>query len=186
MAIRSTERTSTCLREFRLRSRHRDQLIDGKRHFARDWSYCLCAKVNSWYWKFCKILFVFECSLISMVGNCRFARHGLHNIVCLRRYSEIKYYNFGNPGFSQGTGHFTQVQAIYILTYLFLITVILNKVVWKGSTEIGVGVGQKGSKVSLAFHYWTEVKGLFLKLTLHCVLRHSARSILHTSPTALY
>lgn len=49
-------------------------------------------------------------------------------------YSEIKYYNFGNPGFSQGTGHFTQV-------------------VWKGSTEIGVGVGQKGSKVVVVANY---------------------------------
>merc|ERR1712034_65476 len=44
-----------------------------------------------------------------------------------RWYSEIKYYNFGNPGFSQG--------------------------VWKGSTEIGVGVGQKGSKVVVVANY---------------------------------
>jgi len=51
-----------------------------------------------------------------------------------RWYSEIKDYNFGNPGFSQGTGHFTQV-------------------VWKGSTEIGVGVGQKGSKVVVVANY---------------------------------
>merc|ERR1712079_167404 len=43
-------------------------------------------------------------------------------------YSEIKDYTFGTEP-SQGgpvTGHFTQV-------------------VWKGSTEVGVGVGQKGS-----------------------------------------
>ena len=118
VATTSMERTSTCRLEARPRSRHRDQLIAGNRYFARDLSYCLCAKVNSWCWKFCKILlvlFVFECSLRSMDGKRRFARHGLHNIVCVRRYSEIKYYNFGNPGFSQGTGHFTQVQAIHIL-----------------------------------------------------------------------
>jgi len=36
-------------------------------------------------------------------------------------YQEILQYDFGSPGFSSGTGHFTQV-------------------VWKGTTEIGCGV----------------------------------------------
>merc|ERR1711963_13550 len=51
-------------------------------------------------------------------------------------YSEIKDYTFGTEP-SQGgpvTGHFTQV-------------------VWKGSTEVGVGVGQKGSNVVVVANY---------------------------------
>lgn len=36
-------------------------------------------------------------------------------------YDEIRYYDWGNPVFSMKTGHFTQV-------------------VWKSSTEIGVGI----------------------------------------------
>lgn len=36
-------------------------------------------------------------------------------------YDEIQYYNWNNPGFSSATGHFTQV-------------------VWRASTEIGVGI----------------------------------------------
>lgn len=103
--------------------------IVGTGNFARDWSYCLCSNVRWDQWLVKEVL----------------------QEVCVRRYSEIKDYNFGNPGFSQGTGHFTQV-------------------VWKGSTEIGVGVGQKGSKVSLAFHYWTEVEGLFLSLSIDLAL----------------
>lgn len=41
-------------------------------------------------------------------------------------YSEIKDYNFNSGGFSSGTGHFTQV-------------------VWKGSTELGVGIAKNGN-----------------------------------------
>ena len=37
-------------------------------------------------------------------------------------YDEIKYYNFNQPGYSSAVGHFTQV-------------------VWKGSTNLGVGIG---------------------------------------------
>lgn len=35
-------------------------------------------------------------------------------------YNEIKDYDFSNPGFAAGTGHFTQV-------------------IWKGTTEVGIG-----------------------------------------------
>ncbi|EFX70384.1 hypothetical protein DAPPUDRAFT_61402 [Daphnia pulex] len=38
-------------------------------------------------------------------------------------YNEIQNYDFGNPGFSSATGHFTQV-------------------VWKASTELGVGLAE--------------------------------------------
>ena len=38
-------------------------------------------------------------------------------------YDEVKQYNFNNPGFISGTGHFTQV-------------------VWKGSREVGFGYAQ--------------------------------------------
>lgn len=38
-------------------------------------------------------------------------------------YDEVKDYDYSNPGFSMGTGHFTQV-------------------VWKGSTELGCGAAE--------------------------------------------
>merc|ERR1711936_617815 len=51
-------------------------------------------------------------------------------------YSEIKDYTFGKEPSGGGpvTGHFTQV-------------------VWKGSTEVGVGVAQEGSKVVVVANY---------------------------------
>merc|ERR1712198_529264 len=51
-------------------------------------------------------------------------------------YSEIKDYTFGKEPSRGGpvTGHFTQV-------------------VWKGSTEVGVGVAQEGSKVVVVANY---------------------------------
>merc|ERR1719186_1948420 len=51
-------------------------------------------------------------------------------------YSEIKDYKFGKEPSRGGpvTGHFTQV-------------------VWKGSTEVGVGVAQEGSKVIVVANY---------------------------------
>merc|ERR1712061_17464 len=51
-------------------------------------------------------------------------------------YSEIKDYTFGREPSRGGpvTGHFTQV-------------------VWKGSSEVGVGVAQKGSKVIVVANY---------------------------------
>ncbi|XP_059193410.1 Golgi-associated plant pathogenesis-related protein 1-like [Centropristis striata] len=49
-------------------------------------------------------------------------------------YGEIKDYNWGNPGFSGQTGHFTQV-------------------VWKDSTELGVGMATNGNKVFVVGQY---------------------------------
>ncbi|XP_024131590.1 Golgi-associated plant pathogenesis-related protein 1 [Oryzias melastigma] len=49
-------------------------------------------------------------------------------------YSEIKDYNFAKPGFQSGTGHFTQV-------------------VWKNSTELGVGMATDGKSVFVVGQY---------------------------------
>ncbi|KAI1882369.1 hypothetical protein AGOR_G00249970 [Albula goreensis] len=49
-------------------------------------------------------------------------------------YSEIKDYNFRNPGFKSGTGHFTQV-------------------VWKSSKEVGVGLATDGNTVFVVGQY---------------------------------
>ncbi|XP_016329445.1 Golgi-associated plant pathogenesis-related protein 1 [Sinocyclocheilus anshuiensis] len=49
-------------------------------------------------------------------------------------YSEIKDYNFSSPGFQSSTGHFTQV-------------------VWKSSTELGVGLATDGNTVFVVGQY---------------------------------
>uniref|UniRef100_A0A673BRL9 Im:7150988 n=1 Tax=Sphaeramia orbicularis TaxID=375764 RepID=A0A673BRL9_9TELE len=49
-------------------------------------------------------------------------------------YSEIKDYSWSNPGFSGNTGHFTQV-------------------VWKETTEVGVGVATDGNKLFVVGQY---------------------------------
>ncbi|MEV4128101.1 CAP family protein [Nocardia sp. NPDC049707] len=49
-------------------------------------------------------------------------------------YAEIKDYNFTEPGFSDKTGHFTQV-------------------VWKGSKQIGVGIVCTGSTAYVVANY---------------------------------
>uniref|UniRef100_UPI0037E765B3 Golgi-associated plant pathogenesis-related protein 1-like isoform X1 n=2 Tax=Semicossyphus pulcher TaxID=241346 RepID=UPI0037E765B3 len=49
-------------------------------------------------------------------------------------YSEIKDYNWSSPGFTGSTGHFTQV-------------------VWKDSTELGVGMATDGNKVFVVGQY---------------------------------
>lgn len=49
-------------------------------------------------------------------------------------YDEIQLYNFNKPGFSSGTGHFTQV-------------------VWMGSRELGVAVAQKNGAIFVVANY---------------------------------
>ncbi|XP_071759653.1 Golgi-associated plant pathogenesis-related protein 1-like isoform X1 [Centroberyx gerrardi] len=49
-------------------------------------------------------------------------------------YSEIKDYSWSSPGFGQKTGHFTQV-------------------VWKDSTEVGVGLATDGRSVFVVGQY---------------------------------
>ncbi|XP_036383727.1 Golgi-associated plant pathogenesis-related protein 1-like isoform X1 [Megalops cyprinoides] len=49
-------------------------------------------------------------------------------------YSEIKDYHFSNPGFASNTGHFTQV-------------------VWKDTTEVGVGLATDGQTIFVVGQY---------------------------------
>ncbi|XP_019716567.1 Golgi-associated plant pathogenesis-related protein 1-like isoform X2 [Hippocampus comes] len=49
-------------------------------------------------------------------------------------YDEVKHYNWSYPGFSGNTGHFTQL-------------------VWKTSTELGVGMATDGNKVIVVGQY---------------------------------
>ncbi|XP_070563419.1 Golgi-associated plant pathogenesis-related protein 1-like [Ptychodera flava] len=49
-------------------------------------------------------------------------------------YDEIDIYNYNNPGFSSGTGHFTQV-------------------VWANSQKVGCGIAQSGGSVYVACEY---------------------------------
>ncbi|XP_077378777.1 GLI pathogenesis-related 2 [Festucalex cinctus] len=49
-------------------------------------------------------------------------------------YGEVKQYSWSNPGFSGNTGHFTQV-------------------VWKASTQLGVGMATDGNKVFVVGQY---------------------------------
>lgn len=50
------------------------------------------------------------------------------------RYDEIKDYDFKNPGFSQVTGHFTQV-------------------IWKSSTKLGAAFARSGNQIIVVAHY---------------------------------
>ena len=50
-------------------------------------------------------------------------------------YSEIKYYDYNNPGFSMDTGHFTQV-------------------VWKASKEFGIGVACAKNECYMTGNYY--------------------------------
>ncbi|XP_026844644.1 protein PRY1 [Drosophila persimilis] len=49
-------------------------------------------------------------------------------------YNEINQYHWGSPSFSMGTGHFTQV-------------------VWKNSTELGVGFAKRGNVIYVVCNY---------------------------------
>uniref|UniRef100_A0A8C1JZC8 Im:7150988 n=1 Tax=Cyprinus carpio TaxID=7962 RepID=A0A8C1JZC8_CYPCA len=63
----------------------------------------------------------------------RYRLSGLHSLK-IAWYSEIKDYNFSSPGFQYSTGHFTQV-------------------VWKSSTELGVGLATDGNTVFVVGQY---------------------------------
>ena len=91
------------------------------------------------------------------------------------RYSEIKDYTFGKEPSRGGpvTGHFTQVNLnlkIFMMlktfSWLWFITIMIIqmiwlKVVWKGSTEVGVGVAQEGSKVVLLLFFLSTIYPFF-------------------------
>ncbi|XP_061134609.1 Golgi-associated plant pathogenesis-related protein 1-like isoform X3 [Syngnathus typhle] len=49
-------------------------------------------------------------------------------------YGEVEKYSWSNPGFSANTGHFTQI-------------------VWKASTQLGVGMATDGNKVFVVGQY---------------------------------
>ena len=49
-------------------------------------------------------------------------------------YNEIQQYNFNNPGFASGTGHFTQL-------------------VWAETTQIGVGKATNGGQTFVVANY---------------------------------
>ncbi|XP_068167277.1 Golgi-associated plant pathogenesis-related protein 1 isoform X2 [Antennarius striatus] len=73
-------------------------------------------------------------------------------------YDEINSYNFGNPGFASGTGHFTQV-------------------VWNNSTELGVGMATDGNYVFVVGQYRPagNIMGQFQKNVLPAVPRTRPR-----------
>ena len=50
------------------------------------------------------------------------------------RYDEIKKYDFNNPRYIRGTGHFTQI-------------------VWKNSQKLGVGIAKKGREIVVVAQY---------------------------------
>ncbi len=50
-------------------------------------------------------------------------------------YKENVYYNYNNPGFSQQTGHFTQV-------------------VWKSTQKIGFGIAKNGQRTVVVANYY--------------------------------
>ena len=62
-------------------------------------------------------------TLLSPLLSCLLASFILPSLP--RRYKEVCKYNFNNPGWSSGTGHFTQI-------------------VWKKSLELGIGGVRKG------------------------------------------
>ncbi|XP_016956504.1 Golgi-associated plant pathogenesis-related protein 1 isoform X1 [Drosophila biarmipes] len=49
-------------------------------------------------------------------------------------YEEIRHFNWNNPSFQGNTGHFTQV-------------------VWKSSTELGVGFARRGNTIYIVCNY---------------------------------
>lgn len=65
-------------------------------------------------------MIIFACILPDSLLYCRTAW------VCVCRYNEYSQYNYNYPGFSEATGHFTQV-------------------VWKATTQLGCAVKVCGS-----------------------------------------
>lgn len=67
-------------------------------------------------------------------------------------YGEIRSYDFTRPGFTSGTGHFTQVLVSNVYSIYNVIAGILQ-VVWVGTTHVGVATATQGNTVFVVANY---------------------------------